>query len=66
MRLGDNNSLYEAEIFLIHKALEWIYQESSNKYIKVFSDSLSKQNAIIAFKSINLQVHEIKLNTVIQ
>lgn len=40
-RLDDINSVLQAELFTIHKALYWISNNSSKKIIKVYSDSTS-------------------------
>lgn len=60
-RLGDTNSVFQAELYAIKQALIWLDKNYKNNITYIFTDSLSSLQAIFKIKSKNKMVHEIKL-----
>lgn len=60
-RIGDDNSVYQAELFAILQALEWLVDSKSNTIYYLYSDCLSGLQAIFQHKTTHPLVLQIKL-----
>lgn len=58
-RLGDNNTVFQAELFAILSALEWCLEHNTQHHL-LYSDSLSSLQAIHAHRTKHPVVLEIK------
>ncbi|XP_035226517.1 uncharacterized protein LOC118198839 [Stegodyphus dumicola] len=59
-RLGDLNTVFQAELFAIKKALEWCVQNRKGKYTSIHTDSLSSLYAMTNSSHRHFLVNGIK------
>lgn len=59
-RLGNNNTVFQAELYAIHQALEWCRTQPDHFNFKLYSDSLSSLQAISAHRTKHPIVLQIK------
>lgn len=60
-RIGDNNTVFQPELFAILRTLEWIASTTSQNLTKIYSDSLSSLQAIHTHKTKHPMVPQVKL-----
>lgn len=63
-RLGNNNTVYQAELYAILQALDWCQSQTVNSRFKIYSDSLSSLQAIQAHRTKHPIVHQIKIKLI--